>query len=126
MSSKDLLSFIIMTTRRALKMCSISVYGFILLISTALWLEVKYTNRDGWKDCVYPLKGDVWIQFHPLKLRNVFPSVKKTGQHGGVALIIPYVGNLSHIKLTPNFHTCGPMCWKSSNSLTHTHTYARV
>lgn len=71
-------------------------------------------------------KGDVWIKFHPLKLRNVFPSVKKTGQHGGVALIIPYVGNLSHIKLTPNFHTCSPTCWKSSNSLNHTHTHVHT
>lgn len=49
---------------------------------------------------------------------------QKTGQWGGVALIIPYVGNLSHIKLTPNFHTCRPMCWKSSNSLKHTHACA--
>lgn len=54
-----------------------------------------------------------------------FPLQKeeKENEHrGGVALIIPHVGDLSHINLTPNFHTCSSTCWKSSNSLSHTHT----
>lgn len=46
---------------------------------------------------------------------------KVGGGKGGVAPISPHVGNLSHINLTPNFHTCSSTCWKSSNSLTHTH-----
>lgn len=50
------------------------------------------------------------------------------GGKGGVAVIRPHVGNLSHINLTPNFHTCSSPC-ESSNSLTHapphtnTHSY---
>ena len=44
------------------------------------------------------------------------------GGKGGVAPISPHVGNLSHINLTPNFHTCSSTCWKSSNSLTQSHT----
>lgn len=31
-------------------------------------------------------------------------------KRGGVAPIIPHVGNLSHINLTPNFHTCSSTC----------------
>lgn len=34
--------------------------------------------------------------------RNVLPPLKRDR----VALIVPHVGHLSHINLTPNFHTC--------------------
>lgn len=37
----------------------------------------------------------------------------------GTAKISAPVGNLSHIKLTPNFHTCGTMGSESRNSVTH-------
>lgn len=35
---------------------------------------------------------------------------KLGGGKGGVAVIRPHVGNLSHINLTPNFHTCSSPC----------------
>lgn len=56
---------------------------------------------------------------------------KKVGRgKGGVAPISPHVGNLSHINLTPNFHTYSSMWNESCNSLiysctcTHKHTHA--
>lgn len=56
----------------------------------------------------------------PLKLRVkcVFLSLKR-GRNinemdgGEVAQISTPVGNLSHINLTPNFHTCTAMCCES-------------
>lgn len=58
MSSKDPLSFIIITTWRALKMHPISVDVFILLISTVLLqrLEVEYTSNNGCKDWCWSLR----------------------------------------------------------------------
>lgn len=37
----------------------------------------------------------------------------------GTAKISTPVGNLSHINLTPNFHTCGTKGSESRNSVTH-------
>lgn len=74
---------------------------------------------------------ELWIfqYLHCLKSTQAvgemcFPPLrKKKREKGGVAPISPHVGNLSHINLTPNFHTCSSTCWKSSNSLTHTHPH---
>lgn len=72
-------------------------------------------------------------QIHPSCGRNVFFSEQREekgkekkvgGGKGGVAPISPHVGNSSHINLTPNFHTCSSVCWKSTNSLSHTPSHA--